>query len=238
MAIGRKQIGWSNESNLLWQISKLIDRLIKTIASSGGVPTLQQVLDNNHDLVDNNNFQGTEAGVRNEGAYVNAFGQQAAQDNTGTSINAFGLSSARENTGNDVNAIGYYAANNNSGDNVNAIGADSGSGNSGVHVNAFGNSAGKNNTYKNVNLFGYNATADADNQTVFSKWLGGVNKYLGRLSFNNITDDRTWKLPNQSGTLTVLETSSNYASDALAAAGGIPVGGLYHTAGVVKIRLV
>jgi hypothetical protein len=31
--------------------------------------------------------------------------------------------------------------------------------------------------------------------------------------------------------------SNDYATDALAAAGGIPVGGLYHTAGVVKIRL-
>ena len=35
----------------------------------------------------------------------------------------------------------------------------------------------------------------------------------------------------------VLLTSSDYANDALAAAGGILIGGLYHTAGVVKIRL-
>jgi hypothetical protein len=33
MAIGNKQIGWSQESNLLWDISKEIDRLIKI---SGG----------------------------------------------------------------------------------------------------------------------------------------------------------------------------------------------------------
>jgi len=32
--------------------------------------------------------------------------------------------------------------------------------------------------------------------------------------------------------------ASDYADDAAAAVGGIPVGGLYHTAGVVKIRLV
>jgi hypothetical protein len=29
MAIGNKQIGWSQESNLLWDISKQLDKLIK-----------------------------------------------------------------------------------------------------------------------------------------------------------------------------------------------------------------
>ena len=29
MGIGSKQIGWSNESNLLWQISKQLERLIQ-----------------------------------------------------------------------------------------------------------------------------------------------------------------------------------------------------------------
>ena len=28
MAIGNKQIGWSNEANLLWQISKQLEQLI------------------------------------------------------------------------------------------------------------------------------------------------------------------------------------------------------------------
>lgn len=32
--------------------------------------------------------------------------------------------------------------------------------------------------------------------------------------------------------------TTSYANDAAAAAAGIPVGGLYHTAGAVKIRLV
>jgi hypothetical protein len=32
MGIGNKQIGWSNESNLLWQISKQLDQLIKVTA--------------------------------------------------------------------------------------------------------------------------------------------------------------------------------------------------------------
>lgn len=35
-----------------------------------------------------------------------------------------------------------------------------------------------------------------------------------------------------------LSVSSDYGDDAEAATGGIPIGQLYHTAGVVKIRLV
>ncbi len=33
MAIPSRQIGWSTESNLLWQISKQLDQLIKVTAS-------------------------------------------------------------------------------------------------------------------------------------------------------------------------------------------------------------
>lgn len=36
MAIGNKQIGWSNESNLLWDISNQLDRLTKVIAANTG----------------------------------------------------------------------------------------------------------------------------------------------------------------------------------------------------------
>lgn len=33
MGIGRKQIGWSQESNLLWQISSQLERLIQVTAA-------------------------------------------------------------------------------------------------------------------------------------------------------------------------------------------------------------
>jgi hypothetical protein len=33
MGISNKQIGWSQESNLLWQISNQLDQLIKVTAS-------------------------------------------------------------------------------------------------------------------------------------------------------------------------------------------------------------
>jgi len=33
MAIPSKQIGWSNESNLLWEISRQLDQLIKVTSN-------------------------------------------------------------------------------------------------------------------------------------------------------------------------------------------------------------
>ena len=215
-------------------------------------PTLQQVLDNNHDLVNGNNFQGTGAGEGNTGVYVNGFGEGAATDNIGNSVNAFGINSGANNTGYNLNAFGYLAGNsntgsplnafgsyagagnignevnflgsnsgnNNTGDAVNALGGASGQGNTGSSVNAlgyaaaqfnsgnnvnfFGAQAGLSNTFNNVNLFGALAAADANNQNVFSKLISGVTKYLGRLSFNNITADRKWELPNASGTIALL----------------------------------
>jgi hypothetical protein len=40
-----------------------------------------------------------------------------------------------------------------------------------------------------------------------------------------------------SAVLSQVSQSCNFASDAAAATGGIPLGGLYHTAGTIKIRL-
>ena len=49
---------------------------------------------------------------------------------------------------------------------------------------------------------------------------------------------RTIKLPDADGTVALLPTvAGNYANDAAAAAAGIAIGSLYHTAGVVKVRL-
>ena len=234
---------------------------------SNEIPTLQEVLDNNHDLVDGNNFQGTLAGNGNSGVNVIGIGDGVAQansgsnivsigsdancaENTGNNVIALGSDTASANSGNNVVALGFEALNDNSaddviaigqgssqsnsgtnlvalgsgsaqnnsgdnvnafggngpaagniGDNVNAIGNSAAQSNTADHVNALGQSAGINNTFKNVNLFGYNATADAENQTVFSKWVSGVNKYLARLSFNNITGNRKWELPDADGTL-------------------------------------
>jgi hypothetical protein len=151
-------------------------------------PTLQEVLDNNHDLVDDNNFQGTGAGDGNTGNQVNAFGYEAASPNSGSNVNALGSAAAGNNSGNAVNAFGVNAAVNNTAGNVNALGEE----------------AGASNIYENVNLFGFQATADLDNQTVFSKRISETSKYLGRLSFNNITEDRKWELQDGDGTIAFL----------------------------------
>jgi len=156
-----------------------------TIATTDDIytPTLQQVLDNNHDLVNGNNFQGTLAGKFNTGYHVNAFGENSATTNTGNSVNAFGIQVLQGNTAN--------------------------------YVNGFGAEIGLNNIYKNVNLFGYRASADADNQTVFSKWSIGSIPHLGRLSFTNITADRKWELQDANGTLALTSDIPSFTPSAL-----------------------
>lgn len=132
--------------------------------------TLQEILDNNHDLVDGNNFQGTNAGVDNTGENVNAFGQSAAAGNSGTSVNAAGRNAALSNEGNIVNAIGLDAARDNIGDFVNAVGNGSSQNNTGDYVNAFGRNAARLNEGDNVNAFGQNAGLEntLNGQTIFS----------------------------------------------------------------------
>jgi hypothetical protein len=189
---------------------------IVSATGGGGTPTLQEVLDNNHDLVDGNNFQGTGAGATNTGTDVNAFGAESSVDNTGNNVNALGRETAIENTGSNLNAFGYAATTQNSGDNVNALGAsaaqyniannvnamglDAARSNSGEQVNAMGEAAGLNNTFNNVNLFGENATANEDGQTVFSK-DGTIMACFGTI---DLTDTRKYNLPDADGTIALI----------------------------------
>ena len=207
------------------------------------IPTLQQIIGNDRELIDGNNFQGTFSGNANTGINVNALGNYAANDNQGSNVNAFGDGSANQNTGDNVNAFGNSASSENTGTSVNAfgdsssirntgnyvnaLGASSAYENTGTHVNALGAGAGFGNTadnvnifgynfglgfeniFKNVNLFGFNSTADADNQTVFSKWISGTTRFLARLSFNNITANRKWELPDESGTIALTSIVSD-----------------------------
>jgi hypothetical protein len=177
------------------------------------IPTLQQVLDNNHDLVDAKNYQGTDAGFNNVGNNVNlfgtasglrnlknnvnAFGENSAYDNNGDNVNALGTISAQDNTGANVNALGSQSARNNNGANVNALGATSARNNTGANVNALGVFAGDSNSFNNVNLFGENAQADEDGQTVLSK----DGTIMARISTTGLTDTRKYTLQDNSGTL-------------------------------------
>lgn len=174
------------------------DPLNPVINSTGGVtPTLQEVLDNNHDLVDGNNFQGSFAGDNNTGIFVNAFGQDAANTNTGTQVNALGTESAIQNEGGNVNAFGNVAAGFNTGNEINALGDNAGYENTANHVNAMGYAAGLNNTFNNVNLFGASATADENGQTVLSK----DGSIMARISTTDLTATRKYTLPDADGTL-------------------------------------
>ena len=128
-----------------------------TISGGGGTPTLQEVLDNNHDLVDGNNFQGTGAGDGNTGLGVIAFGTNAGKNNTALQVNAFGYGAGEENAGEDVNAFGVYAGFQNEGANQNAFGYQAGSQNTANNQNAFGYEAGAENTGASQNAFGLNA---------------------------------------------------------------------------------
>ena len=138
-----------------------------------GIPTLQQVLDNDNSLSNGRNFQGNSAGGSNTGNNVNGFGTQALQQNDGNDVNGFG------------NGAGYQAE--------------------ASHCNYFGAGAGALNVFENVNLFGRSADADADNQTVFVKYLENLSAtYQARLSFNDITADRKYELPDADGTIALL----------------------------------
>lgn len=51
------------------------------------------------------------------------------------------------------------------------------------------------------------------------------------------TASRLWVLPDFNANLNGCTIADNYTNDITAAAGGIAIGQMYHTAGVVKIRL-
>lgn len=87
----------------------LTDALLTKLNNLNGLPTLQEVLDYNHDLVDGNNFQGTGAGIGNTGVKNNGFGDTALKDNTGNNVNANGQSSGKGNIYDNVNLFGQFS---------------------------------------------------------------------------------------------------------------------------------
>ena len=172
----------------------------RTSGGGGGIPTLQQVLDNNHDLVDGNFFAGTGAGDTNTGNTVIAIGEGAAGGNSGIIVNALGELAAQSNLGTEINAFGNLAAFLNEGNYVNGLGANAATGNLGDYVNAFGSGAGSENTFNHVQLLGQGAQADEDGQTVLSK-DGAI---MARISTTDLTESRKYTLQDADGTLAFL----------------------------------
>lgn len=151
------------------------------------------------------NALGNQAGNNNSGNDLNALGAQAGKNNTGQHLNSFGSTAAINNSGNNVNALGPGCANGNSGNNVNALGDGSAFVNTGSNVNTLGYNAGAYNTFSNVTLLGNSAQATAAKQLVLAD--GTVN---ARISYANISANRTYELPNTSGYFAV-STSVGYS---------------------------
>jgi hypothetical protein len=116
-------------------------------------PSLEQVLNFNHELTDGNNFQGTGAGLGQSGVTVIGFGDNAVSGNTGSSIVAFGNEAGMNNTGNNSIFINNGAGRDNSGDDNIGLGIGSLENNSGNHVNAFGKNAGTGNQLSGQTIF-------------------------------------------------------------------------------------
>ena len=146
------------------------------LVNTGTTPTLQEVLDNNHDLVDGNNFQGTNAGLNNTGTNVIGIGDGVAQansgsnvvsigsdancaENTGSNLVALGIDTASSNSGSYVVAMGFGSLSDNTADEAVAIGRECAQSNTGDFLIALGSASAQNNTGDNVNAFGGNGAA-------------------------------------------------------------------------------
>ena len=95
---------------------------------------------------------------------------------------------------------------------VNTQGTGAGTSNTGTDVNAFGTNAGAGNTFSSVNLLGNGATANSDSQTVFTSASGKA----ARISYNSLTANRNYTLPDNSGTLaltTDIPSASGWSLD-------------------------
>jgi len=171
MSIPNRQIGWSTESNLLWQVAKQIQRLSGVIANSG-VPGSQDL--------------------------------------------------------ESVTSIGY----------VTSFPIQSGSGV--AAINPLDNSIGATlESYGAVviSTTGSTATIQATNVSTGNCVLE-LPDAIGPITIPIAVTTGNRYLADAQGDIEILNPTWNYANDAAAAAGGIPLSGLYHTAGVVKIRLV
>jgi len=140
----------------------------------------------NKDLVDGNNFQGTNAGDTQTGIQVIAIGTNAAIGNTGNDIvslgfvtgngnigqhNVFiGSNSGNANEGDNVISIGFGTADTNLADNLIAIGGGAGDNNSGIASIFIGNSSGQINNAGFV--VGIGTNAGYNNSGQYSNFIG------------------------------------------------------------------
>lgn len=99
--------------------------------------------------------------------------------------------------------------------------------------------------YKEAARFSHTITAIDDSRKLI---VYGDNDYV-ELAFKDLADVVSWsiKIDRSNGAITItkngetkplvgIDVDDDYANDAAAAAADIPIGGLYHTTGAVKIR--
>jgi uncharacterized delta-60 repeat protein len=200
----------------------------------------------------NNTFIGTEAGSDNTLGTQNTFvGRLAGENNS---------------VGNNNTILGASAGNlNESGSNNTLVGKSAGYSNTiGNRNTLLGTEAGEVATSGDDNLMlGYKAGAITNNvqnltNSNTSIFLGsnarGVNNASNQIVIGALAEgngSNTTTIGNSSTTATYLKgtlnvstailaqvsSSYNFADDTAAQAGGVPLGGLYHTSGSVKIRL-
>jgi hypothetical protein len=186
-------------------ISGTSDQYVKGDGTLGtytsGTPTLQQVLDNNHDLTNGTVKIGTLAGDSSTGINKIAIGQNAASGSSGINQVAIGKDVGFNNSGSYTTAI-VGGLNNNTKDDAIGIGNGAGSNNTGNNFIGLGFAAGLGNTYNDVKLFGKNANATGNGQIVFSK--DGAN--MARFGTSLMSASRQYDLPDDSGTLALLNS--------------------------------
>ena len=90
-----------------------------------------------------------------------------------------------------------------------------------LRLSAGGGTSVGNRAY--IDLSGYSATADLNNSLVF----GTVGQECMRLNLNGLLSLARYST-----------TTNNYTSDSSAAGGGVPLGGIYHNAGALRVRIV
>jgi len=195
----------SGKDSIFWKKNNIEYKIKDSTGGGGSTPTLQQVLDNNHDLTNGRNYQGTGAGAGNTGSDVNSFGSDAASDNKSTNVNALGNAAGRGNEGRDLNSFGYLSGYFNTGLACTFMGKNAGQSNTGNYVIAIGDSAGRNNTFNNLTLLGKNTVGKAGNQLVLADSLGYQTR-LWHLGIKN----RDLFFPQSDGTFSV-----TYARDSI-----------------------
>lgn len=197
MSIPNRQIGWSTESNLLWQVAKQIQKLSGIIANSGGggaTPNLNEVVIAGGTAISTDEFSSVNFDLDSSLATFYWLMRKDATDKQTTMYS-------------NPNTI-YLLSQTPTKD-----------------------------TYLEMldGEFSIRERVLAVDDSTTVNFEEPTNTTI--IKFPAKAVDGTYTLATTSDLQTV-NTASDYLNDAAAQAGGIPVGGLYHTAGVVKLRLV